>query len=204
LLDLHIKYWLKRFHQISTDEVYWDIPDNWFFLETTPINPSSPYSASKASADFLVKAYWRTFKINYTISRCSNNYWPNQDNEKLIPHFIDLLRNNQKVTLYWDWSNVRDRLYVEDHCDAIREVFTKAENWSIYNIWWNNEYTNLEITKLILKELWKDESYIWFVTDRPGHDRRYAIDATKIKNELWWELKVKFEEWIKRTIKYYM
>lgn len=204
LLDLHIKYWLNRFHQISTDEVYGDIPDSWFFLETTPINPSSPYSSSKAWADMIVKAYWRTFKINYVITRCSNNYWPNQDNEKLIPHFIDLLKSDQKVTLYWDGLNIRDWLYVEDHCDAIWEVFAKAQNWSLYNIGWNNEYTNLEITKLILKEMWKDDSYIGFVADRPWHDRRYSIDAIKIKNELWWIPKVRFEEWIKRTISFYL
>lgn len=204
LLDCHREFWLNRFHHISTDEVYWDLPNGWFFTETTPINPSSPYSSSKAWSDLVVKAYWRTFWINYVITRCSNNYWPNQDNEKLIPHFIDLLRNDQKVTVYWDWSNIRDWLYVEDHCDAIWEVFTHATNKSIYNIGGNNEYTNLEITKLILKEMWKDESYISFVEDRKGHDVRYAIDATKLKTELGWEPKVRFENWIVRTIKYYL
>lgn len=204
LLDLYRKYWLKRFHQISTDEVYGDIPDSWFFLETTPLNPSSPYSASKTAADMLVKAYGRTFKIDYTITRCSNNYGPNQDNEKLIPHFIDLLKNDKPVTVYGDWSNIRDRLFVEDHCDAIWEVFTKAKSGSTYNIWGNNEYSNLEITKILLKEMNKDENYISFVTDRPGHDKRYAIDATKIKNELWWEPKVKFDGWIKTTIQFYI
>ncbi len=204
LLDLYRKYGLKRFHQISTDEVYGDIPNSGFFLETTPLNPSSPYSASKTAADMLVKAYGRTFKIDYTITRCSNNYWPNQDNEKLIPHFIDLLKNDKPVTVYGDGSNIRDRLFVEDHCDAIREVFTKAESGSLYNIWWNNEYSNLEITKILLREMWKDESYISFVTDRPGHDKRYAIDANKIKNELWWEPKVKFDGWIKTTIAFYL
>ena len=205
LLDLYRKYNLNRFHQISTDEVYWDIPDSWYFMETTPLNPSSPYSASKTAADMLVKAYGRTFWINYSISRCSNNYWPNQDNEKLIPHFIDLLKNDKPVTVYGDGSNIRDWLYVEDHCDAIRTIFTKWESWSIYNVWWNNEYTNLEITKLILKEMWKDEEkYISFVADRPGHDKRYAIDASKIKNELWWEPKVMFNEGIKRTIQFYL
>ena len=205
LLDLYRKYNLNRFHQISTDEVYWDIPDSWYFVETTPLNPSSPYSASKTAADMLVKAYGRTFWINYSISRCSNNYWPNQDNEKLIPHFIDLLKQDKPVTVYWDGSNIRDWLYVEDHCDAIWTIFTKWESWSIYNVGWNNEYTNLEITKLILKEMWKDEEkYISFVADRPGHDKRYAIDASKIKNELWWEPKVMFNEWIKKTIKFYI
>lgn len=203
LLDLYRKYGLKRFHQISTDEVYGDIPNSWFFLETTPLNPSSPYSASKTAADILVKAYGRTFHIDYTISRCSNNYGPNQDNEKLIPHFIDLLKNDKPVTVYGDGSNIRDRLFVEDHCDAIWEIFTRAESWSTYNIWGNNEYSNLEITKILLKEMGKDESYITFVTDRPGHDKRYAIDASKIKDELWWEPKVKFDEGIKTTISFY-
>lgn len=204
LLDCHKEFSLNRFHHISTDEVYWDLPNGWFFTEITPINASSPYSASKASSDLIVKAYGRTFWINYVITRCSNNYWPNQDNEKLIPHFIDLLKNNKPVTVYGDWSNIRDWLYVEDHCDAIWEVFTKAENKSIYNIGWNNEYTNLEITKLILKEMWKNESYITFVEDRKWHDVRYAIDATKIKNELNWEPKIKFENGIVNTIKYYL
>lgn len=203
LLDLYRKHGLKRFHQISTDEVYGDIPNSGFFLETTPLNPSSPYSASKTAADMLVKAYGRTFNIDYTITRCSNNYGPNQDNEKLIPHFIDLLKNDKPVTVYGDGSNIRDRLFVEDHCDAIWRVFTKAQSGSTYNIWGNNEYSNLEITKILLKEMSKDESYISFVTDRPGHDKRYAIDAGKIKDELWWEPKIKFDEWIKTTISFY-
>ncbi len=204
LLECHKKFGLKRFHHISTDEVYWDLPNWWFFTEQTSLNPSSPYSSSKASSDFYVKAYGRTFWIDYVITRCSNNYWPNQDTEKLIPHFIDLLQKNEKVTVYWDGSNIRDWLYVEDHCDAIWEVFTKAQNKSIYNIWGNNEYTNLEITKLILKEMNKWEEYISFVEDRKGHDVRYAIDATKIRNELWWEPKIKFENGIVRTIQYFL
>jgi len=204
LLDLHIEFKLNRFHHISTDEVYGDLPNGWFFTEKTPLNPSSPYSCSKASSDFYVKAYWRTFWIDYTITRCSNNYGPNQDHEKLIPHFIDLLRNDKKVTVYGDWSNIRDWLYVEDHCDAIWEVFSKSENKWIYNIWGNNEYTNLEITKLILQEMWKDESYISYIEDRKGHDVRYAIDAEKIQKDLWWLPKVKFEDGIITTIKYYL
>ncbi len=204
LLEAHKKFWLSRFHHISTDEVYGDLPSWWFFTESTPINPSSPYSASKAWSDLIVKSYGRTFWTNYVITRCSNNYWPNQDSEKLIPHFIDLLKNNKPVTLYGEGKNIRDWLYVEDHCDAIWEVFNKAENGSIYNIGGNNEYTNLEITKLILKEMKKDESFIHFVEDRKWHDLRYAIDATKIKNELGWEPKIKFEKWIVRTIKYYL
>lgn len=213
LLDLHREFKLNRFHHISTDEVYGDLwnEKSWtkwqkwwtFFTEETPLDPSSPYSASKAWSDFMVKAYWRTFWINYVITRCSNNYWPNQDNEKLIPHFINLLKNNKKVTLYGDGKNIRDWLYVEDHCDAIWEVFTQAKNSSIYNIWWNNEYTNLEITKILLKEFWKDESFIDFVEDRKWHDVRYAIDSTKLKNDLWWEPKYKFEDGIIKTINYF-
>jgi dTDP-glucose 4,6-dehydratase len=204
LLDAHRAFKLNRFHHISTDEVYGDLPNGWFFTETTPINPSSPYSSSKAGSDLLVKAYGRTFGIDYVITRCSNNYGPNQDNEKLIPHFIELLQNNKPVTVYGDGSNIRDWLYVEDHCDAIWEVFSKAQNKSIYNIGWNNEYTNLEITKLILQEMGKWEEYITFVEDRKGHDVRYAIDAIKIRTELWWEPKVKFENGIVTTIKYYL
>lgn len=204
LLDAHRAFQLNRFHHISTDEVYGDLPNGWFFTETTPINPSSPYSSSKAGSDLLVKAYGRTFWIDYVITRCSNNYGPNQDNEKLIPHFIELLQNNKPVTVYGDGSNIRDWLYVEDHCDAIWEVFRKAQNKSIYNIGWNNEYTNLEITKLILQEMGKWEEYITFVEDRKGHDVRYAIDATKIRTELSWEPKVKFENGIVTTIKYYL
>ena len=203
LLDLHREFDLQRFHHISTDEVYWDLPNGWFFTEETPLNPSSPYSCSKASSDFYVKAYGRTYWIDYVITRCSNNYWPNQDNEKLIPHFFSLLKQDKAVTVYWDWSNIRDWLYVEDHCDAIWEVFSKAESKKIYNIWGNNEYTNLEITKMIIGEMWKDESYISYVTDRAWHDVRYAIDAKKIQDELWWFPKIHFEKWIKITLDYY-
>ncbi len=142
----------------------------------------------------LTSAYGRTFGIDYVITRCSNNYGPHQDHEKLIPHFFELLKKDQKVTVYGDGANIRDWLYVEDHCDAIWEVFTRAENKSVYNIGGNNEYTNLEITKMILEVVGKDEAYISFVPDRPGHDRRYAIDATKIKNELGWTPKVIFPE----------
>jgi dTDP-glucose 4,6-dehydratase len=204
LLDAHRKFSLNRFHHISTDEVYGDLPNGGFFTETTPINPSSPYSASKAGSDLIVKAYGRTYWLNYVITRCSNNYGPNQDHEKLIPHFIDLLERDEQVSVYGDGSNIRDWLYVEDHCDAIWEVFTLAKSKSIYNIGGNNEYTNLEITKLILEEMWKWEEYIAYVTDRKGHDVRYAIDATKIRTELGWEPKVRFENGIKRTIQCYL
>ncbi len=203
LLDLHREYNMNRFHHISTDEVYGDLPNGWFFTESTPLNPSSPYSCSKASSDFYVKAYGRTFGLDYTITRCSNNYWPNQDNEKLIPHFFELLKQDKPVTVYGDGSNIRDWLYVADHCEAIWEVFTKSDSKWIYNIWWNNEYTNLEITKMILSEMWKDDSYISYVADRAGHDVRYAIDAEKIQTDLGWFPKIDFEKWIKMTLDYY-
>jgi len=204
LLDCHIRFWLNRFHHISTDEVYWDLWKEWLFTEESQINPSSPYSASKAGSDLIVKAYGRTFWLDYVITRCSNNYGPNQDREKLIPHFIDLLKNDKPVTLYGDGSNIRDWLYVEDHCDAIWEVFQSAKNSSIYNIWGNNEYTNLEITKIILKEMGKWEEYITFVEDRKWHDKRYAIDARKIECDLHWLPKIRFEDGIKNTIQFYL
>lgn len=204
LLDLHREFNMNRFHYISTDEVYGDIPTSGYFTEETHIEPSSPYSASKAGGDILVQAYGRTYWTNYTITRCSNNYWANQNLISLIPLFISKIWNNEKVPLYGDGSNIRDWLYVEDHCDAIWEVFTRAENGSIYNVGGNNEYTNLEITKILLSALGKSEDLISFVPDRPGHDKRYAIDATKIKNELGWVPKVAFPEGIQKTIQYYL
>jgi dTDP-glucose 4,6-dehydratase len=204
LLDLHREFKMNRFHYISTDEVYGDIPESWFFTEDTHLEPSSPYSASKAAGDMLTQAYGRTFGIDYTITRCSNNYGRNQNFISLIPLFISKMRKDEAVPLYGDGSNIRDWLYVEDHCDAIWEVFTRAKSRSIYNVGGNNEYTNLQITKILLTTLWKWEELISFVPDRPGHDKRYAIDATKIRNELGWEPKVKFEEWIKRTAQYYL
>ena len=203
LLDLHREFNLNRFHYISTDEVYGDIPDSGFFTEETHLEPSSPYSASKAGGDMLTSAYGRTFDIDYTITRCSNNYGRNQNFISLIPLFISKIQKNEQVPLYGDGSNIRDWLYVEDHCDAIWEVFTRAKQGSVYNVGGNNEYTNLEITKILLNTMRKWEELISFVPDRPGHDKRYAIDATKIKNELGWEPKVKFEEGIQRTIHYY-
>lgn len=195
---------MGRFHHVSTDEVYGDIPNSGFFTEDTPINPSSPYSASKAASDLIVKAYGRTYKIDYTISRCSNNYGANQSHEKLIPRFISLLKQNKKVPLYGDGSNIRDWLFVEDHCDAVWTIFNEAKTGSIYNIGGNNEYTNLEITRIILGELNKDDSMIEHVSDRPGHDKRYAIDAEKMREELGWEPKVRFERGIKLTLEHYV
>lgn len=204
LLDLHREFGLGRFHYISTDEVYGDIPEWGFFTESTPLHPSSPYSASKAAGDMLTSAYGRTFGIDYTITRCSNNYGPHQDHEKLIPHFIDLLKNDQPVPLYGDGSNIRDWLYVVDHCEAVWEVFTRAQRGSVYNIGWNNEYTNLEITKILIAKMGKSESLIEFVADRPWHDQRYAIDATKIQRALGWEPKVDFRDGIEKTIAFYL
>ena len=204
LLDLHRAFSLQRFHYISTDEVYGDIPESGYFTEETHIEPSSPYSASKAGWDLLVQAYGHTFWLDYTITRCSNNYWPNQNLISLIPLFLSKIQKNEQVPLYGDGSNIRDWLYVEDHCDAVWEVFTRAESKSIYNVWGNNEYTNLEITKILLQSLGKSEDLISFVPDRPGHDKRYAIDATKIRNELWWNPKFWFEEGIKKTISSYI
>ena len=203
LLDLHREFGMKRFHYISTDEVYGDIPDSGYFTEKTHIEPSSPYSASKAGGDILVQAYGRTFYLDYTITRCSNNYGAHQNSISLIPLFIAKIQKDEKVPLYGDGSNIRDWLYVEDHCDAIWEVFTRAERGSIYNVGGNNEFTNLEITKILLQAMWKDDSLISFVPDRPWHDRRYAIDASKIKRELGWEPKIAFPEGIQKTIQFY-
>jgi dTDP-glucose 4,6-dehydratase len=203
LLDLALKNNISRFHHISTDEVYGELGNQGYFTEQTPISPNSPYSASKASSDLLVNAYNHTFKLNTVITRCSNNYGPNQDKSKLIPKFITNLLNNQKVPLYASGSNIRDWLYVEDHCDAIWEVFNKAGSGSIYNIGGNNEMTNLQITMNLFKLLGKNENMIEFVEDRPGHDFRYAIDATKIRNDLDWVPKYQFEEAIFKTIEFY-
>lgn len=203
LLDLHREFKMNRFHYISTDEVYGDIPESGFFTEETPIAPSSPYSASKAGGDMLTQAYGRTFGIDYTITRCSNNYGANQNLISLIPLFISKIQKDEPVPLYGDGSNIRDWLYVEDHCDAIWEVFTRAKKSSIYNVGGNNEYTNLEITRILLEAMGKWEDLISFVPDRPGHDKRYAIDASKIRDELGWTPKVKFEEGIVRTVKSY-
>lgn len=198
------KYKVQRFHHISTDEVYGELVDmKDFFRETTPLAPNSPYSASKASSDFVIRAYVETFGLDAVTTRCSNNYGPNQDTTKLIPKFISLLLQDKHVPLYAKGQNIRDWLYVEDHCDAIWKVFTKAEKGQIYNIGGNSEKTNIQITQTLLKALGKDESYIDYVADRAGHDFRYAIDAAKIKTELGWEPKYTFEEGIKKTIEFY-
>lgn len=203
LLEFSSKYGIKRFHHVSTDEVYGSLPATGYFTEKTAINPSSPYSASKASSDHLVAAYHHTFDLNTTLSRCSNNYGPYQDTTKLIPKFISLLASNQKVPLYKDGKNIRDWLFVKDHIEAVWCIFSKAESGSVYNIGGNNEKTNSEITHILLEHFHKDNNYIDYVADRPGHDFRYAIDASKIKKDLGWEPVYTFEKGIKETINFY-
>lgn len=195
---------IQRFLQVSTDEVYGSLGKDGYFYETTPIAPNSPYSASKASADLLVRAYYETYKIPVLITRCSNNYGPYQYPEKLIPLFITKLLNGEKVPVYGDGLNVRDWLYVYDHCSAIDAVLHKGKVGEVYNIGGHNEKTNLEITKIILKAMGKDESSIEYVEDRLGHDKRYAIDNAKIQSELGWEPSLTFEEGIKLTIDWYL
>lgn len=207
LMDACRKYGIKRYHQVSTDEVYGDLPldrPDLFFTETTPLHTSSPYSASKASADLLVQAYHRTYNLPTTISRCSNNYGPYHFPEKLIPLMIANALNNKKLPVYGKGENVRDWLYVEDHCSAIDLIIRKGKVGEVYNIGGHNEKTNLEVVKTIIKELGKSEDLIEFVTDRPGHDRRYAIDPTKIHNELGWLPATKFTDGIKKTIDWYL
>ena len=207
LMDACRKYGNIRYHQVSTDEVYGDLPldrPDLFFTETTPLHTSSPYSASKASADLLVQAYYRTYKLPVTISRCSNNYGPYHFPEKLIPFMIANALNDKKLPVYGKGENVRDWLYVEDHCSAIDLIIRKGKIGEVYNIGGHNERTNLEVVKTIIKELGKSEDLIEFVTDRPGHDRRYAIDPTKIHNELGWLSATKFDDGIKKTIDWYL
>ena len=194
----------NKFVHISTDEVYGTLGEEGYFTEDTPINPNSPYSASKASSDLIARAYFETFKMNVTITNCSNNYGPYQHNEKLIPHMIKLAMNNEKLPVYGNGKNIRDWLYVEDHCEAIDLVFHNGRAGERYNIGGHNEKRNIEIVKLILKHLNKSEDMIQFVEDRKGHDYRYAIDPTKIKNELGWFPKTKFEDGIIKTIDWYL
>lgn len=207
LMDACKKYNVKRFHQVSTDEVYGDLPLNrpdLFFHEDTPLHTSSPYSSSKAAADLLVMAYHRTYGLPVTISRCSNNYGPYQFPEKLIPLMIANCLANKPLPVYGEGINVRDWLYVEDHCKAIDLIIHKGKVGEVYNIGGHNEMRNIDIVKLILKELGKDESLITYVTDRKGHDQRYAIDPTKIHNELGWLPETMFKDGIKKTIKWYL
>ena len=205
LMDACRKYDVKRYHQVSTDEVYGDLPldrPDLLFHEDTPIHTSSPYSASKASADLLVQAYHRTFKLPVTISRCSNNYGPYQFPEKLIPLIIKKAQNDENLPVYGKGENVRDWLHVLDHCSAIDLIVRNGKVGEVYNIGGHNERTNLEVVKTILKVLGKPESLITYVTDRPGHDRRYAIDPTKMETELGWKPIYNFDTGIVETIKW--
>ena len=207
LLDASIKYGVKRYHQISTDEVYGDLPidrKDLFFTEQSSINPSSPYSASKASADLLVSSYYRTYGLLTTISRSSNNYGPYHFPEKLIPLMILNALENKQLPVYGNGENVRDWLHVYDHCTAIDLIIHKGNIGEIYNIGGHNERSNLEVVKMILNLLGKSEELISYVNDRPGHDLRYAIDATKIENELGWKAKYDFDLGIKETVKWYI
>ena len=218
LLDIAKQYWKvipnnkyskefrdgTRFLQVSTDEVYGTLGEGGLFTEGTPLAPNSPYSASKASADMMVRAYYETYGMPVSITRCSNNYGPYQFPEKLIPLMINNCLNNYPLPVYGDGMQVRDWLHVEDHCRAIDVVLHKGKIGEVYNIGGNNEKANIEIVKLIIKSLGKEESLIQYVADRPGHDRRYAIDNSKITKELGWAPKYTFDEGIKETIEWYL
>lgn len=194
----------NKFVHISTDEVYGSLKEEGYFTETSPIKPNSPYSASKASSDLIALAYSKTFNMNVSVTNCSNNYGPYQHYEKLIPHMISLALKDEKLPVYGQGLNIRDWLYVEDHCEAIDLVLHKGKKGEKYNIGGHNEKRNIEIVKLILNRLGKPESLIEHVTDRKGHDYRYAIDPTKIHNELGWLPKTKFEDGIIKTIDWYL
>lgn len=190
--------------QVSTDEVYGALGPTGYFTETTPLLPNSPYSASKASADFLVRAYYQTFGLPVNITRCSNNYGPYQFPEKLIPLMIHNALSDKTLPVYGDGMQVRDWLHVKDHCAAIAAVLERGTVGEVYNVGGNNEKTNIEIIQLILKELDKSDSLISYVQDRPGHDRRYAIDSTKISMELDWKPSYTFESGMQETIQWYL
>ena len=204
LLQASKELGVERYLQVSTDEVYGTLGKTGYFYETTPLAPNSPYSASKASADMLTRAYYETYKLPVLNTRCSNNYGPYQYPEKLIPFFISQLLKGEKVPVYGDGLNVRDWLYVYDHCEAIDVVLHRGKIGEVYNIGGHNEKTNMEITRLILDAMGKDESSIKFVEDRLGHDRRYAISNDKITAELGWKPSLTFEEGIKITIDWYL
>lgn len=207
LLDAAKKYGVKRYHQVSTDEVYGDLPldrPDLYFTEETPLHTSSPYSSSKASADLFVQAYHRTFGLPVTISRCSNNYGPYHFPEKLIPLMISRALADEELPVYGNGANVRDWLHVADHCTAIDLIIRTGRVGEVYNVGGHNERTNLEVVKTILKALNKPESLIKYVTDRPGHDMRYAIDPTKIEKELGWRPQYNFDTGIQQTIQWYL
>jgi dTDP-glucose 4,6-dehydratase len=207
LMDACRKYGISRFHQVSTDEVYGDLPlerPDLFFTEETPLNTSSPYAASKAAADLLALAYYRTYKLPVTISRCSNNYGPWHFPEKLIPLMIVNALHDKVLPVYGKGENVRDWLYVEDHCRAIDMIIRKGRIGEIYNVGGHNEMRNIDIVKIIVKALGKSEELITFVADRAGHDLRYAIDPAKIRKELGWQPETSFAEGIQKTIRWYL
>lgn len=207
LLDACREFGIQRFHQVSTDEVYGDLPldrPDLFFTEETPLHTSSPYSSSKASADLFVMAYHRTFGIPVSISRCSNNYGPYQFPEKLIPLMISRALADEELPVYGNGANVRDWLHVYDHCQAIDLILKKGRDGCVYNIGGHNERTNLQVVKIVLRVLDKPESLIKYVTDRPGHDMRYAIDPAKLKRELGWEPVYNFDTGIEQTIRWYL
>ena len=207
LLDASRAYGVKRYHQVSTDEVYGDLPLNrpdLYFTETTPLHTSSPYSSSKASADLFVLAYYRTYGLPVTISRCSNNYGPYHFPEKLIPLMISRALADEELPVYGTGENVRDWLHVSDHCEAIDLIIHNGKVGEVYNIGGHNEKTNLEVVKTILKVLGKPDSLIKYVTDRSGHDMRYAIDPTKLETELGWKAKYTFDTGIVQTIQWYL
>lgn len=207
LMDACRKYGIQRYHQVSTDEVYGDLPldrPDLFFTEETPLHTSSPYSSSKASADLLVMAYYRTYGLPVTISRCSNNYGPYHFPEKLIPLMIANALADKPLPVYGNGENVRDWLYVEDHCRAIDLIIHNGKVGEVYNVGGHNEKRNIDIVRIICQELGKPESLIVHVEDRKGHDRRYAIDPAKIHRELGWLPETKFEDGIKKTIKWYL
>lgn len=204
LLDAAKNFSVKKYLQVSTDEVYGTLGETGYFTEETPLAANSPYSASKAGADLLVRAYHETFGLPVNITRCSNNYGPFHFPEKLIPLMIINALHDKPLPIYGDGLNVRDWLHVEDHCQAIDLVLHNGRNGEVYNVGGNNERTNIEIVKTILKHLDKPESLIKYVTDRPGHDRRYAIDATKLRTELGWQPQYTFDTGIEQTIKWYL
>lgn len=207
LLDTCRRYGISRFHQVSTDEVYGDLPldrPELLFSESSPLHTSSPYSASKASADLLTLAYYRTFRVPVTISRCSNNYGPYHFPEKLIPLTIVNAIDGEPIPIYGKGENIRDWLYVEDHCSAIDCILTNGREGEVYNIGGHHERSNLQVVKTILRELGKPESLISFVADRQGHDRRYAIDPAKINRELGWRPATEFEDGIRKTVQWYL
>jgi len=207
LLDAAREYGIKRYHQVSTDEVYGDLPlerQDLFFTEETPIHTSSPYSSSKASADLFALSYYRTCKLPVSVSRCSNNYGPYHFPEKLIPLMIIRALANETLPVYGRGDNVRDWLHVEDHCHAIDLIMRSGQPGEVYNVGGHNERTNLDVVKTILKTLDRPESLIRYVKDRPGHDRRYAIDASKLEKQLGWKAKYAFDEGIIQTIQWYI